>query len=251
MVLGMPHETNSNPMSVGSTREAKKEERLPTSSPPWSLRPLTWAFGNPILAMDCIEAGPLNEQLASLIRNLEKRAPGLKQSNRGGWQSEKNLHTIKCESVTQLLALIDMAVRRMMAEVIGQVDISQIERTWDVLAWANINRQFDFNTVHYHIGGFWSGVYYVTVPDNMSAGDGTIAFKNPTFNAMLANLIRSPRALRDAFKPNIRITPKPGMLLMFPSWLEHSVDAHHATGERISVAFDVLYKSWGPPVATR
>ena len=33
--------------------------------------------------------------------------------------------------------------------------------SWTMSAWANVNQQGDFNTVHTHPGATWSGVYYV------------------------------------------------------------------------------------------
>jgi hypothetical protein len=34
-------------------------------------------------------------------------------------------------------------------------------------------------------------------------------------------------------------TPTPGDVLLFPSWLEHSVAPFHGEGERICIAFNV------------
>ena len=35
-----------------------------------------------------------------------------------------------------------------------------------------------------------------------------------------------------------RQAPMPGDMIVFPSWLEHSVSAFHGPGERISIAFN-------------
>ena len=36
----------------------------------------------------------------------------------------------------------------------------------------------------------------------------------------------------------------PGTLLMFPSYLEHSVDANTSDAERVSVSFNVMFSSF-------
>src|ERR1700730_4568374 len=119
---------------------------------------MEWIFGSPILQLRCPVAAKLNKKLKRLILRLEKQEHGVKQSNRGGWQSEKNLHTIQSDAVRNLLSFIDDATCRIMAEVMQGARGKKIKREWEVIAWANVNRQMDFNSLHYHVGSFWSGV---------------------------------------------------------------------------------------------
>jgi hypothetical protein len=35
------------------------------------------------------------------------------------------------------------------------------------------------------------------------------------------------------------ITPEPGLLIMFPGWLQHYVNAYYGDGERISIAWNL------------
>jgi len=37
------------------------------------------------------------------------------------------------------------------------------------------------------------------------------------------------------------LTPKPGMMILFPSWLSHAVTPYRGTRPRISVAFNFSY----------
>jgi hypothetical protein len=60
-----------------------------------------------------------------------------------------------------------------------------------------------------------SGVYYVTAP----AGSGDILFEDGPFE--------------------IRVTPRPGLLLLFPPELIHWVEVHRGEGLRLSVAFNL------------
>jgi hypothetical protein len=48
-----------------------------------------------------------------------------------------------------------------------------------------------------------------------------------------ANMNQLPRQITRR-----RQAPMPGDMIVFPSWLEHSVSAFHGPGERISIAFN-------------
>ena len=41
-----------------------------------------------------------------------------------------------------------------------------------------------------------------------------------------------------------RIRPKPGKLVMFPSWVFHQVRPYHGNAERISIAFNLTVYRW-------
>lgn len=207
---------------------------------------MSWVFGNPFLIMrfDGLAASTHNEQLAALIRDLEKQHAQVTQSNRGGWQSEKTLQTLDSETVRTLLARIHQALACMMRALDKTAAIDAGPADFEVVAWGNINRNADYNKLHFHVGGFWSGVYYASVPPGATGDQGAISFRNPTPAALLANVIRCPAALRKAFRHELTIQPEPGMLLLFPSWLEHAVAPHLTPSERISVGFDIVYRSW-------
>ncbi len=200
-------------------------------------------FGTPMLSVVWPESGALNRRLADLILDLERTRPSVRQSNRGGWQSEKNLQTLRHPAVQELLSSIDVGVYLLSAELIGEAEVDRWLEKWRVSAWANVNRAGHFNGIHHHVGGFWSGVYYVaagdTPPDDV--GSGAIGFRSPTQAGILAGTIDAPRALQQAFRQEIFMQPQPGLLLIFPSWLEHWVNPYHGAEPRISVAFDVSY----------
>jgi hypothetical protein len=72
----------------------------------------------------------------------------------------------------------------------------------------------------------WSGCYYVTIgdPDPQPAHNGWIEFQDPR----PANI--------HGHKEKVR--PEPGLLLLFPAWLNHYVNPYRGRGERISIAFN-------------
>jgi len=99
--------------------------------------------------------------------------------------------------------------------------------------WINFNRTGDFNRRHHHtdITTLFSGVYYLKVPSD----SGRIIFHDPrsrTIDAMMDTKYCG-------YQPEVSIDPQPGMIIYFPSWLEHEVEMNESDDERISIAFNI------------
>ena len=71
-----------------------------------------------------------------------------------------------------------------------------------------------------------SGTLYVEVPE----GSGAIRFEDPRLPMMMAAPQRP-----DSF---VTVEPRPGLLLMWESWLRHEVLAGTGHGERLSISFN-------------
>ena len=104
--------------------------------------------------------------------------------------------------------------------------------------WANINPPGGMNRAHIHPNSLWSGVYYVKAPEN----SGQLKVEDPRSVALMVR----PRMKEG--KPPQRLwreasyDPKPGRLIMFPSWLNHCVDPNNSNDIRISVSFNFMQK---------
>ncbi|MEA2998705.1 MAG: hypothetical protein QOK17_538 [Sphingomonadales bacterium] len=99
--------------------------------------------------------------------------------------------------------------------------------------WGLFQRNQDFEQWHLHPGGWLSGVYYVRVPEPVSAegaGPGCIEFGPPGAIA---------RAM-PSFLPVARFQPREGMVLLAPSHYRHRTIPSLVDEDRISVAFDVV-----------
>ena len=92
--------------------------------------------------------------------------------------------------------------------------------------WVNLLKSGGHHSGHIHPHSALSGTFYVEVP----AGSGAIRFEDPRLPLMMA---APPRA--DAF---VSVEPKPGLLLMWESWLRHEVLAGSGRGERLSISFN-------------
>ena len=95
--------------------------------------------------------------------------------------------------------------------------------------WLNIGSQGAYHMPHRHPGSVVSGVYYVRVPEPTSGGE--LAFRDPLAPYRMAE----PEVRKD---PGRTIIPHSGMLVLFPSWLEHEVKLQRSPDRRISLAFN-------------
>jgi uncharacterized protein (TIGR02466 family) len=92
--------------------------------------------------------------------------------------------------------------------------------------WANLLKSGGQHSGHIHPHSVISGTFYVAVP----AGSGAIRFEDPRLPLMMA---APPRP--GTF---VTVDPRPGLLLLWESWLRHEVLAGTGKGERLSVSFN-------------
>ena len=99
--------------------------------------------------------------------------------------------------------------------------------------WVNLLKSSGHHSGHIHPHSILSGTFYVEVP----AGSGAIRFEDPRLPLMMAAPPRregAPEELRTFFE----VAPRPGLLLMWESWLRHEVMAGTGRGERLSISFN-------------
>jgi len=101
--------------------------------------------------------------------------------------------------------------------------------------WFNVNPKSGFNIPHVH-GGIVSGVYYVASKEN----SGNIVFKNPASNIVYHCEADFVNSYNEVNSSSWCFSPKPGLLLLFPSWLEHYVHPNLNDEDRISISFNVV-----------
>ena len=102
-----------------------------------------------------------------------------------------------------------------------------------ITAWGVILDEGAYQVPHIHPSAWLSGVYYVALPPALGADDdgtaGWIEFGRPYWD------------FRIRAEPETRlIEPEEGLMLLFPSYMFHRTLPFAGSGERISIAFDVL-----------
>ncbi len=117
--------------------------------------------------------------------------------------------------------------------------LSARPKSWEVEGWATRLRQMGPQEHHFHQHGWVSGVYYVTVPNSVGAGEhGREGF---------LEFCRFPQySQRKAQSEFVALPPRPGMLVLFPSYFYHRVAPFEPAGDepRISIAFNLIPTDW-------
>ena len=98
--------------------------------------------------------------------------------------------------------------------------------------WVNINYQHGYNNVHTHPGCWYSGVAYISVPEE-TRGSGVLQFLSGQ-GKHFSNFIHATARTRD----NFTIEPQEGDVLLFPSAMQHYVEPLETDYDRISIAFN-------------
>jgi uncharacterized protein (TIGR02466 family) len=189
-------------------------------------------FPTPIARFQLPNAAEINPALESAILEREKTDKSGKRSNIGGWQSADNLVDWQEAEFVDLVDSMRCAVMNMVSIV---TQITVFEAAINIVAWANINRSGAYNQVHTHPGNHWSGVYYVT--DGVFTGEeieypGHLQHHDPRERADMCWHPNAP------FGKPVRVPPKAGQMVLFPSWLAHSVNVFYSETTRISIAFN-------------
>ena len=100
--------------------------------------------------------------------------------------------------------------------------------------WVNLLKGGGHHSGHIHPHSIISGTLYVEVPN----GAGAIRFEDPRLPLMMAAPTRSADAPEELL-PFVTVEPRPGLLLMWESWLRHEVLAGTGRGERLSISFNL------------
>jgi uncharacterized protein (TIGR02466 family) len=173
---------------------------------------------------DAIDAKAL-----AALEELRRDLPMLEAGQ--GWQSEHTLH--RRDEFRELISCVDAVAESILRFLrIGQ---EALEVTG---CWATVLATGADHKSHSHPNNFLSGVYYVRI----HPGADTISFHDPRSQS---RVIRPPVVeLTSANTDQVVLRVTNGTLLIFPSYLEHSVDANVSAEERISISFNMMFSSF-------
>ena len=172
---------------------------------------------------------PIDASALGLLHSLRQGLAELKPGE--AWQSGHALHRRQ-----ELRELCD-CVSRAAASVLQFLKIGEpaIEITG---CWQNLYAPGAAHRVHNHPNNYLSAVYYVrTLP-----GADSINFHDPRSQT---GVIRPPvTELTGANTDQVVVRVKNGTLLVFPSYLHHSVDANASSASRVSVSFNLMFSAF-------
>ena len=186
-------------------------------------------FSTPIWTFKLNSYKEINEELYSFIKNLRENDPkGLRKSNFNGWHSED--FNLQSEPIIKFVNLISSNINT----VLSDMDWDKNKQTIKISnMWAIINNKGGFNERHHHGNSALSAAYYLRAPENC----GDIVFYDPRPAPIYSHPIANKSNLLNA-QVNA-ITPEEGSLIMFPSYLDHSVNQNLSNKERIVISFNI------------
>jgi uncharacterized protein (TIGR02466 family) len=182
---------------------------------------------------DEISAG-LNVDLMNSLDELTPEKPALAHGHK--WQTDQNLHEF--EEFAELVKIFRAAMTEII-DLLG-VECTEFEITG---CWANISPKFSYHGPHHHANNFLSGIYYVAAPK----GGNTVIFHEPRSQP---SIIEPKLKTETKYYANaVKITVKPGRMIIFPSWLTHSVPPSTADTLRVSISYNIMFSDFTKRVA--
>ena len=150
----------------------------------------------------------------------------------GGYTSYASLNDLTTRAT--VFAELERAIAKHVAAYThkSQFDLGKRKLALDSL-WINVMKKGAIHAPHIHPHSVLSGTYYVTAPP----GSGAIRFEDPRLPMLMA----APPKKRTASTENrsfVDVAPKPGLLLLWESWLRHGVEANASKTPRISISFN-------------
>lgn len=173
---------------------------------------------------DCAK---LNDDLYAAVQDMKSAGAGNDRGDGGGWASATDLH--ERDAFAPLVEYLAAASEGALHFLRYKYDHFYISE-----CWANLNGAGNDHARHHHPNALLSGVYYVRAPVNC----GAINFYDPRPQASVLH----PAVLESTPHNSHRreIGPGEGLLILFPSWLEHGVDRNESGADRLSISFNVM-----------
>ena len=115
----------------------------------------------------------------------------------------------------------------------------------DLLLFTNRMSPGDFTIVHNHHTDL-IGIYYARTADSnrqpisaadgedyFESGDGVLVLHDPRFNANLTSVCN---------RDHVKVYPRPGLMLIFPAYVWHSVTPHRGEFHRLAFSMNITLR---------
>lgn len=186
-------------------------------------------FPTPVWVSQLENYKEINDKILSYIKNMQDAdSKGIIKSNIKGWHSKD--FNLKDGKVVEFINYISPHINKVIQDMNWDVN-SQLVKISNM--WAIINIGGASNARHHHGNSTISAAYYIKAPKNC----GEIVFYDPR----PAPVFSHPRAKKpNTFNAMVNsINPVEGGLVLFPSYLDHSVNSNLSNEERIVVSFNI------------
>lgn len=157
------------------------------------------------------------------LRAASPRPAG--RTNRQGWNSE-DMAVLE----QPVFAPLRQAIHSGCASALDGMGVRGVP--FQLQSWINMHDRGGFNFLHVHEGCLLSGCFYLKVPP----GSGKLVFRDPR-PGVIHGYVKG--AVPNGYS-DIQLTPDAGLLVLFPSWMEHFVEPHDSDEPRISISFNAV-----------
>lgn len=190
-------------------------------------------FPTRVVTIQYPDTGTLNEELCDLL----ERRPEL--------DDRSNLHP-DAQNLLSLANTVPAIERLRSMFITGAKRWLEAEgiagaEGLDLLLFSNRMGRGEFTIVHNHKTDL-IGIYYARTAvsdrqpispadgeDYFDSGDGVLVLHDPRFNANLTSVCS---------RDHVRVIPRPGLMLIFPAYVWHSVTPHRGDFHRLSLAMN-------------
>lgn len=118
----------------------------------------------------------------------------------------------------------------------------QFPHTVEMSTWYNVHNQYDHQQVHNHITTNVPAFSCVVILKQPNANSGQFVFRTPNLSNHLKYLELDPR---DQYPNSYKPPMEEGVLIIFPSCLEHYVYYNQTTESRVVFASNIVVKREG------
>tara|TARA_R110002020_G_scaffold43879_3_gene127000 strand:+ start:252 stop:860 length:609 start_codon:yes stop_codon:yes gene_type:complete len=162
----------------------------------------------------------------------EKDIKGINRSNYNGWHS--TVYTNE-EKFKKYKSFIEDHLKVSLNKFLNDGTNFSITS-----AWININGKKSSNSMHCHPGSDLSGCLWIKATDK----SGSFRFNNPNdfVQDALLHFCNNETKSEFSFSNNYWFKPVEGFMIVFPSHINHCVFENHDDEDRISIAFNILFK---------
>ncbi len=190
----------------------------------------------PVLFME--RTLPGHEEANALLEALLQRQDRERAQMTTGYR-EQNLFALEHPALAWLTQCVHTSARDYCARAGMDYPID-----WSLQGWGNVNRLGDYHDPHNHPHAYLSGTYYVRVPDKrVTTGNradlrpGCITFYDPRGAANMGAIRDDPQV-----EPEFTVSPRPGLILLWPAFLLHYVHPNLSEEPRISISFNLMVR---------
>ena len=186
-------------------------------------------FPTPVWTQQLDNYKVINEKMYNFIKSeQEKDKTGINKSNIKGWHSKD--FNLDEKQPREFISFISPSIEKVVTDMNWEKK-NQVVKINNI--WAIINKGGAANLRHQHGNSTISGAYYVRAPENC----GDIVFYDPRPAPIYSHPNTSgPNFLNAQING---INPKEGALVLFPSYLDHSVNENLSSKERIVISFNI------------